>query len=114
MLELARRIGKSRAYEKVYEVTQAAISAGRGLKSVLHEDADMQSVFSAAEIESLMDPARYTGQATSFVDATIARAAAQLRACRHAKPEFGTRIEAERPAKRRQRAVSIVPAHAAA
>ena len=111
MLELALRIGKSRAYEKVYELTQAALSAGRGLKWMLQEDAEIASVFSPADIDSIMDPARYTGHAALFVDATLARAE-QLRAARVDKIPICTLPERARP-KRRQQGASTVPAHAA-
>ena len=75
MLELGRQIGRQRAHDAVYDAAQAAATRARPFRETLAEDPHVSAGLSAAQIEALLDPARYTGLCRRFAE----RAAAQAR-----------------------------------
>ncbi len=83
MLELGREIGRQRAHDAIYEAAQAAATTGRPFREILAEDEAVKSRLSPAQIDRLLDPARYTGLSARFAEQEAAHArevAAALRA----------------------------------
>jgi adenylosuccinate lyase len=76
MLELGKQIGRQRAHDAVYEAAQAAVVQSRPFRETLAEDPHVKGGLSAAQIEALLDPARYTGLCRQLAE----RGAAQGRA----------------------------------
>jgi adenylosuccinate lyase len=61
MLALGRRIGKQRAHEQVYELSQHSRSCGRTLRELLTELPDPAAQLLPGELDRLFDPARNLG-----------------------------------------------------
>jgi 3-carboxy-cis,cis-muconate cycloisomerase len=76
MLELGKQIGRQRAHDAVYEAAQASVTQSRPFRETLAEDPHVSARLTAAQVESLLDPARYTGLCSQFAE----RAAAAARA----------------------------------
>ena len=74
MLALAGRIGKQSAHTFVYEVSQHAQSHGRSLRASLLARAEVASWLEAEELDRLLDPARYVGDAGDLVDRSVEQA----------------------------------------
>jgi adenylosuccinate lyase len=72
MLALGRHIGRQRAHEVVYELCMDAVEARRPLREVLVEDRRVSAYLGPKELDTLLDPARYTGLAGRFVDRVVA------------------------------------------
>jgi adenylosuccinate lyase len=68
MLALARHIGRQRAHEVVYGLCMDAVETRRPLRRLLLEDPRVNPYLGPAELDGLLDPARYTGLAARFVD----------------------------------------------
>jgi adenylosuccinate lyase len=68
MLALARHIGRQRAHEIVYELCMDAVEERRPLRQLLLEDPRVSPYVGPAELDTLLDPGRYTGLAARFVD----------------------------------------------
>src|SRR5882724_4186825 len=68
MLELGRQIGRQRAHEVVYEAAQASVTQGRPFKETLAEDPHVSAGLTAAQVDALLDPARYTGLCREFAE----------------------------------------------
>jgi adenylosuccinate lyase len=73
MLALARHIGRQRAHEVVYELCMDAVEGRQPLRRLLLEDPRVAPYLAPAELDRLLDPARYTGLAARFVDRVISR-----------------------------------------
>jgi adenylosuccinate lyase len=71
MLALARHIGRQRAHEVVYELCMDAVEGRQPLRQLLLEDPRVAPYLAPAELDRLLDPARYTGLAARFVDRVI-------------------------------------------
>jgi adenylosuccinate lyase len=71
MLALARHIGRQRAHEVVYELCMDAVEGRQPLRRLLLEDPRVAPYLAPAELDRLLDPARYTGLAARFVDRVI-------------------------------------------
>ena len=78
MLRLGTAVGRQRAHDVVYEVAQAAATSGRPFRELLTEDATVRRWLTPAQVDELLDPARYTGLCGSFAreGATRARSVA--------------------------------------
>ena len=74
MLHLGASIGRSTAHDVVYEAAMAAFEGKRSFRDVLLGDARVAAALSPAELDRLLDPARYTGLAGAFVDRVVADA----------------------------------------
>jgi 3-carboxy-cis,cis-muconate cycloisomerase len=72
MLALGRHIGRQRAHEVLYELCMDAVEARRPLREVLVEDRRVSAYLGPKELDTLLDPARYTGLAGRFVDRVVA------------------------------------------
>jgi adenylosuccinate lyase len=68
MLALGRHIGRQQAHEVVYELCMDAVEGQRSLRQLLLEDPRVRPYLAPAELDALLDPARYTGLAARFVD----------------------------------------------
>ncbi|MEO7194180.1 MAG: adenylosuccinate lyase family protein [Pseudonocardiaceae bacterium] len=74
MLALGRRMGKQSAHALVYDLSQRAQSDGQPLRALLLARAEVASWLGAAELDQLLDPARYVGDAGDIVDRSVRRA----------------------------------------
>src|SRR5207245_1402928 len=61
MLELGKQIGRQRAHDAVYEAAQASVTQERPFRELLAEDPHVSSRLQPAQIDALLDPARYAG-----------------------------------------------------
>jgi adenylosuccinate lyase len=68
MLELGKQIGRQRAHDAVYEAAQAAVTRARPFRETLAEAPQIKAHLTAAQIETLLDPARYTGLCCRFAE----------------------------------------------
>ena len=68
MLALGRHIGRQQAHEVVYELCMDAVEGRLPFRRLLLEDPRVSPYLGAAELDALLDPARYTGLAARFVD----------------------------------------------
>jgi 3-carboxy-cis,cis-muconate cycloisomerase len=64
---LAAHIGRERAHDLVQRASQRAVAAGRHLREILEEDAEIREHLNASDIERLMDPGNYLGSARIFI-----------------------------------------------
>jgi 3-carboxy-cis,cis-muconate cycloisomerase len=72
MLALGDAIGRLDAHHLVEQASKTAVKEGRSLLDVLSAEAGVTAHLSTAELESLLDPANYVGQAHAMVDAALA------------------------------------------
>ncbi|HKY87967.1 MAG TPA: 3-carboxy-cis,cis-muconate cycloisomerase [Pseudorhodoplanes sp.] len=73
-MTLAEKVGKDRAHTLVEDASKKAAAKNQSLKDVLLADTDVTEKLSAAEIEKLFDPIRYSGVAQIFIDRLLAAA----------------------------------------
>jgi 3-carboxy-cis,cis-muconate cycloisomerase len=71
MMALAPKIGRSRAHDLLEEAVEHSIQDGLTLEQVLKKMDGVTAHLSPAEIESLTDPANYTGLASQMVDRVL-------------------------------------------
>jgi 3-carboxy-cis,cis-muconate cycloisomerase len=76
MLELGKQIGRQRAHDAVYDAAQASVTESRPFRELLAADPHVSARLSSAQVETLLDPARYIGLCREFAE----RGAAQARA----------------------------------
>jgi 3-carboxy-cis,cis-muconate cycloisomerase len=74
MLDLGKQIGRQRAHDAVYDAAQAAVIEGRPFRDLLGEDPHVSARLTPAQVETLLDPARYTGLCREFAERGAARA----------------------------------------
>jgi len=70
-LALARQIGRAAAHHLVEQACYKAVESGQSLREVLESDPRMPEEFSAAKLEALFEPERYTGEALAFVERVL-------------------------------------------
>ena len=68
MMRLSGVYGRLAAHEMVYEIAQRSIGEHRSFRELLLADPKIGSEITREELDELMDPARYTGLASYFVD----------------------------------------------
>ena len=78
MLKLGLAIGRNAAHDVVYECAMAAFEGKGRFRDLLLADARVAGAITAAELEALLDPAAYTGQAGEFVDRVVKDARRRL------------------------------------
>lgn len=71
-IELAQRIGRDAAHHLVEQCCRQAVKEGAHLRAVLGANAEVKAQLSAAELDRLLDPAHYLGQARRWVDRALA------------------------------------------
>jgi len=74
MLELGKTIGRQRAHDAVYEAAQGTVTRNRPFRELLAEDPHVSARLGAAQVEALLDPAKYTGLCAKFAVREAARA----------------------------------------
>ena len=73
MFALGTFVGKQTAHDVVYECAMQAVDGEQPFRDILLRDAVVSQHLSPAEIDTLLDPARYTGLAGVMVDLVLAR-----------------------------------------
>ncbi len=71
MLALGASLGRLRAHELVEHASREALESGRTLRQVLADNPDVMRVLDERQLDSLLDPANYSGQAREHVDAVL-------------------------------------------
>ncbi|MEX5573700.1 3-carboxy-cis,cis-muconate cycloisomerase [Pseudomonas lijiangensis] len=71
-IELSRRIGRDAAHHLVEQNCRRAVQQGAHLRQVLGEDPQVTEQLSSAELDRLLDPAHYLGQARLWVERAVA------------------------------------------
>jgi 3-carboxy-cis,cis-muconate cycloisomerase len=71
MLALGKHIGRQHAHDAVYEAAMYAFEHRVPLGEVLKQNPAITAYLSAETIDSLLDPAQYTGLAGAFVDRVL-------------------------------------------
>jgi 3-carboxy-cis,cis-muconate cycloisomerase len=71
-IALAQRIGRDAAHALVEQNCCSAAEQGAHLREVLGRDARVTEQLSGAELDQLLDPARYLGQAQRWVERAVA------------------------------------------
>ncbi|HEY3597429.1 MAG TPA: 3-carboxy-cis,cis-muconate cycloisomerase [Paraburkholderia sp.] len=72
MLALGDRIGRLDAHHLVEQASKEALKTNRTLYEVLAADAAVTRYLSTEQLQRLLDPAQYIGDAHAFVDAVLA------------------------------------------
>ncbi|MGY6555682.1 MAG: class-II fumarase/aspartase family protein [Wenzhouxiangella sp.] len=78
MMGLAPLVGKAQAHHLVYAAAGRANDEGLSLREALLADTEVMAHLDEATLNSLLDPANYTGSAGTMVDTVIARAESVL------------------------------------
>lgn len=73
MMGLAPKIGKKKAHDLVYGAAGRAMDSGKTLREVLVFDPEILEHLSENEIDSLIDPANYTGSAGQMIDKVLSK-----------------------------------------
>lgn len=68
MLALGEKLGRQEAHEVVYEICMEAFEKQLPLKGLLLRDGRVSEHLTPAQLDALLDPARYTGLAARFVE----------------------------------------------
>lgn len=71
-IALAQRIGRDAAHHRVEQCCRQAVKEGAHLRAVLGACVEVTAELSAAELDRLLDPAHYLGQARRWVDRALA------------------------------------------
>lgn len=71
-IALAQRIGRDAAHHLLEQCCQQAVREGVHLRRVLGANAEVSAQLSAAELDRLLDPALYLGQARRWVERAVA------------------------------------------
>lgn len=71
-IALAQRIGRDAAHHLVEQCCRQAIAEQRHLRAVLGDNAEVGAQLSAEELDRLLDPAHYLGQARRWVSRALA------------------------------------------
>jgi 3-carboxy-cis,cis-muconate cycloisomerase len=71
MLALGDSIGRLDAHHLVEHASKAAVQSGQTLFEVLAADAAVTEHLSTEQLQHLLDPAQYVGQAHAYVDAVL-------------------------------------------
>ncbi|BCG24791.1 3-carboxy-cis,cis-muconate cycloisomerase [Pseudomonas tohonis] len=71
-IALAQRIGRDAAHHRVEQCCRQAVKEGAHLRATLGADPEVAAHLSADELDRLLDPAHYLGQARRWVDRAVA------------------------------------------
>ncbi|KPX15324.1 3-carboxy-cis,cis-muconate cycloisomerase [Pseudomonas amygdali pv. dendropanacis] len=71
-ISLAQRIGRDAAHHLVEQCCRRAVEQGAHLRQVLGETPQVSEQFSSDELDRLLDPAHYLGQARQWVERAVA------------------------------------------
>lgn len=73
VLALTRKVGRDAARAMVDQVCQQANRSGLDLRAELEQHAEINAVFTPLELDRLLEPAGYQGQAAEFVNRVLQR-----------------------------------------
>jgi len=76
MLRLGLVLGRNAAHDVVYEAAMAAYDGKGSFRDLLLADPRVTSALARDELDRLLDPGRYTGQAGAYVDRVVGAARA--------------------------------------
>jgi 3-carboxy-cis,cis-muconate cycloisomerase len=76
MMGLGPHLGRQRAHDVVYDVCREVTATGTSMVDLLARNAEISPHLSRAELQRLVDPARYVGLAGEMVDRVLAIEAA--------------------------------------
>ena len=76
MLELGKQIGRQRAHDAVYDAAQASVTEARPFRELRAADPHVSARLSSAQVDALLDPARYIGLCREFAERGVAQARA--------------------------------------
>ncbi|AHG40552.1 3-carboxy-cis,cis-muconate cycloisomerase [Pseudomonas syringae CC1557] len=71
-IALAQRIGRDAAHHLIEQCCRRAVEQGTHLRQVLGEDPQVSEQLSSDELDRLLDPAHYLGQARHWVERAVA------------------------------------------
>jgi 3-carboxy-cis,cis-muconate cycloisomerase len=71
-ITLAQRIGRDAAHHLLEQCCRLAVEQGVHLRQVLGENTEVTAQLSSDELDQLLDPAQYLGQARLWVQRAIA------------------------------------------
>jgi 3-carboxy-cis,cis-muconate cycloisomerase len=71
-IALAQRIGRDAAHHLIEQCCRKAVEQGAHLREVLGAEAQVSAQLSADELDRLLDPAHYLGQAQRWVERAVA------------------------------------------
>jgi 3-carboxy-cis,cis-muconate cycloisomerase len=71
-MALAEHVGKLSAHELVEHACQASVAQRTPLLAILEADARVRAHLSSGELQHLLDPTNYTGQASAFIERVLA------------------------------------------
>ena len=69
---LGEKLGKAKAHELIEEASAHAIAEGKSLREALDADPRITAQLSAAELERLLDPRHYLGEAERLIARALA------------------------------------------
>ncbi|WP_392886042.1 3-carboxy-cis,cis-muconate cycloisomerase [Pseudomonas migulae] len=69
---LAQRVGRDTAHHLLEQCCKRAVAEQRHLRAVLSDEPHVTAELSAAELDHLLDPAHYLGQARTWVERAVA------------------------------------------
>ncbi|PPA02563.1 3-carboxy-cis,cis-muconate cycloisomerase [Pseudomonas sp. MWU12-2312b] len=69
---LAQRVGRDTAHHLLEQCCKRAVAEHRHLRAVLGDEPQVTAELSAAELDHLLDPAHYLGQARTWVERAVA------------------------------------------
>jgi 3-carboxy-cis,cis-muconate cycloisomerase len=69
---LAQRLGRDTAHHLLEQCCKRAVAEQRHLRAVLADEPQVSAELSAAELDRLLDPAHYLGQAHTWVTRAVA------------------------------------------
>lgn len=69
---LAQRLGRDTAHHLLEQCCKRAVAEQRHLRAVLADEPQVSAELSAAELDHLLDPAHYLGQARTWVERAVA------------------------------------------
>ena len=69
---LAQRVGRDTAHHLLEQCCKRAVAEQRHLRAVLGDESHVTAELSAAELDHLLDPAHYLGQARTWVERAVA------------------------------------------
>ncbi|NEX62020.1 3-carboxy-cis,cis-muconate cycloisomerase [Noviherbaspirillum galbum] len=72
-LALGARMGRMEAHKLVEAACRRAVADGLDLKDALGREPALKDIIAAGDLDRLLDPAQYLGQAAAFTDRVLAR-----------------------------------------
>jgi 3-carboxy-cis,cis-muconate cycloisomerase len=69
---LAQRVGRDTAHHLLEQCCKRAVAEQRHLRAVLGDEPQVSAELSAEELDRLLDPAHYLGQAHTWVERAVA------------------------------------------